>query len=241
MRGGHCSGSSRASRSWRSSSSLLTFEDTPPANPDSPTGLPGHRAAAVGCVAAFFGASELTSHALLDVETMCRSRRPRAPHHPRRLPVPPKRPLLTIRTMVTSSIPVAGIVVALFAAAASVSATALTSACWSRYSPCISASCTCPKSLAPSLGDRTRARRAQARHALPPALRHDRAGGRNRGLSDLGPVERVNDPPWFGSDGDWAGRDGGTGALRRWLLLAFRQPSAGLCHCRALPSDAPRS
>ena len=39
-----------------------------------------------------------------------------------------KRPLLTIRTMLTSTIPVAGIVVALFAAAASVSATALTAA-----------------------------------------------------------------------------------------------------------------
>ena len=37
-----------------------------------------------------------------------------------------KRPLLTVRTMLTSSIPVAGIAVALFAAAASVSATALT-------------------------------------------------------------------------------------------------------------------
>ena len=37
-----------------------------------------------------------------------------------------KRPLLTIRTMLTSTMPVAGIVVALFAAAASVSATALT-------------------------------------------------------------------------------------------------------------------
>ena len=37
-----------------------------------------------------------------------------------------KRPLLTIRTMLTSTMPVAGIAVALFAAAASVSATALT-------------------------------------------------------------------------------------------------------------------
>ncbi len=37
-----------------------------------------------------------------------------------------RRPLLTIRTMLTSSIPVAGVGVALFAAAASVAATALT-------------------------------------------------------------------------------------------------------------------
>ena len=37
-----------------------------------------------------------------------------------------RRPLLTIRTVLTSSIPVAGVGVALFAAAASVAATALT-------------------------------------------------------------------------------------------------------------------
>jgi hypothetical protein len=78
-------------------------------------------------VAAFFGASELTSHGFLDAVTI--------------LPLlgglativvlvayqyRAKQPLLTIRTMLTSSIPVAGIIVALFAAAASVSATALT-------------------------------------------------------------------------------------------------------------------
>ncbi|MGH2874158.1 MAG: MFS transporter, partial [Solirubrobacteraceae bacterium] len=105
----------------------LTFEDSPPANPDSPRDLPAIGLAAVGCVAAFFGASELTSHRFLSAEAI----------------VPligglivivilvvyqatTKRPLLLIRTMLTSSIPVAGIAVALFAAAASVSATALT-------------------------------------------------------------------------------------------------------------------
>ena len=116
---------------------VLTFDDAPPANPDSPRDLPAIALAAVGCVAAFFGASELTSHAFLDAETI----------------VPllgglativvlivyqyrAKRPLLTIRTMLTSSIPVAGIVVALFAAAASVSATALTAGVLAgRYSP----------------------------------------------------------------------------------------------------------
>jgi MFS family permease len=115
----------------------LTFEDSPAANPDSPRDLPAIGLAAVGCVAAFFGASELTSHAFLNGETI----------------VPllgglalivtlvvyqfrAKRPLLTIKTMVTSSIPVAGIVVALFAAAASVSATALTAGVLeARYSP----------------------------------------------------------------------------------------------------------
>jgi MFS family permease len=106
---------------------VLTFDDAPPANPDAPRDLKAIALAAVGCVAAFFGASELTSHGFLDAETI----------------VPllgglativalvvyqyrAKRPLLTIRTMLTSSIPVAGITVALFAAAASVSATALT-------------------------------------------------------------------------------------------------------------------
>jgi MFS family permease/nucleotide-binding universal stress UspA family protein len=106
---------------------VLTFEDAPPANPDSPTDLPAIVLAGVGCVAAFFGASELTSHAFLSVETI--------------LPLVgglaviiilivyqclAKNPLLTIKSMLVSSIPVAGIAVALFAAAASVSATALT-------------------------------------------------------------------------------------------------------------------
>lgn len=116
---------------------VVTFDDAPAANPDSPRDLRAIGLAAVGCVAAFFGAAELTSHAFLDGETI----------------VPllgglalivvlvvyqfrAKRPLLTIRTMITSSIPVAGIVVALFAAAASVSATALTAgALEARYSP----------------------------------------------------------------------------------------------------------
>jgi MFS family permease len=106
---------------------VLTFEDAPPADPDSPRDLLAIALAAVGCVAAFFGASELLTHSFLDALTI----------------VPllgglativvlivyqyrAKRPLLTIRTMLSSTIPVAGIVVALCAAAASVSATALT-------------------------------------------------------------------------------------------------------------------
>ncbi len=116
---------------------LLTFEDSPPANPDSPRDLPAIGLAAVGCVAAFFGASELTSHAFLSAVTI--------------LPLlgglatiivlvvyqyRATQPLLTIRTMLTSSIPVAGILLALFAAAASVSATALTAGVLvGRYSP----------------------------------------------------------------------------------------------------------
>jgi MFS family permease len=116
---------------------VLTFDDAPPADPDSPTDLRAIALAGVGCVAAFFGASELTSHRFLDPETI--------------LPLlgglativalvvyqyRAKRPLLTIRTMLTSAIPVAGITLALFAAAASVSATVLTAGALSgRYSP----------------------------------------------------------------------------------------------------------
>ena len=93
--------------------------------------------------AAFFGASELLTHRFLDAETI----------------VPllgglativvlivyqfrAKRPLLTIRTMLTSTMPVAGIVVALFAAAASVSATALTAGVLAgRYGPLHARAC----------------------------------------------------------------------------------------------------
>jgi len=116
---------------------VLTFEDSPAANPDSPRDLPAIALAAVGCVAAFFGASQLTSHNFLDPLVI----------------VPlfgglativilvvyqyrAKQPLLTIRTMLTSTMPVAGIAVALFAAAASVSATVLTAAALTgHYSP----------------------------------------------------------------------------------------------------------
>ena len=116
---------------------VLTFDDAPPANPDSPRDLRAIGLAAVGCVAAFFGASELTSHSFLNLVTI--------------LPLlgglativalvvyqyRAKQPLLTIRTMLTSSIPVAGVTLALFAAAASVSATVLTAGVLAgRYSP----------------------------------------------------------------------------------------------------------
>ena len=116
---------------------VLTFEDSPAANPDSPRDLPAIGLAAVGCVAAFFGTSQLTTHDFLDPIVI--------------IPLVgglaaivalivyqfrAKQPLLTIRTLLTSSIPVAGITVALFAAAASVSATVLTAALLvGHYSP----------------------------------------------------------------------------------------------------------
>jgi len=116
---------------------VLTFDDAPPANPDSPRDLPAIALAGVGCVAAFFGASELLTHPFVAVETL-------APLLGGLATIVvlivyqfrAKQPLLTIRTMLTSSMPVAGIVVALFAAAASVSATALTAGVLAaRYKP----------------------------------------------------------------------------------------------------------
>jgi len=116
---------------------ILTFEDSPPFNPQAPQDLPALALATLGPFAAFFGASQLTSHQFLDpiafvplvgglaVIVVLIAYQYRA-----------RRPLLTIRSMLTSTMPVAGIVVALFAAAASVSATALTAAVLaSRYSP----------------------------------------------------------------------------------------------------------
>ncbi len=164
---------------------VLTFEDAPPANPDSPRDLPAIALAAVGCVAAFFGASELTSHGFLDAVTI----------------VPllgglativalvvyqyrAKQPLLTIRTMLTSSIPVAGIVVALFAAAASVSATALTAdALVGHYSPVHIGLLYLPEVggavvTAVALGVVIRT----TCNALPPVGRHDLPRSRDRGL-----------------------------------------------------------
>ena len=105
----------------------LTFDDAPPADLDAPRDLWAIGLAAVGCGAAFVGASQLTTHGFTDAAVT----------------VPmfggltlivalivyqfrARRPLLTIRTMLTSAIPVAGVGVALFAAAASVAATALT-------------------------------------------------------------------------------------------------------------------
>ncbi|MGH2864323.1 MAG: MFS transporter [Solirubrobacteraceae bacterium] len=116
---------------------VLTFDDAPPADPDSPRDLPAIALAAGGCAAAFFGASELLTHRFLDGETI-------APLLGGLATIVvlivyqfrAKRPLLTIRSMLTSTMPVAGIVVALFAAAASVSATALTAgALAGRYGP----------------------------------------------------------------------------------------------------------
>ncbi|HET7664996.1 MAG TPA: universal stress protein, partial [Mycobacterium sp.] len=101
--------------------------DAPPADLSAPSDLRAIALASVGCAAAFIGAAQLTSHgfgdaavsvpmmgglALIVVLIVYQFMAP--------------RPLLTIRGVLTSSIPVAGVGVALFAAAASVAATALT-------------------------------------------------------------------------------------------------------------------
>jgi MFS family permease len=115
---------------------LLTFEDAPPADRSAPKDGWAIALATGGSVAAFWGASELTTHAFLDPVAI----------------VPllgglaliivlwvyqyrGTRVLLTLRPL-ASTFPVAGIVVAICAAAASVSAIALTSASLAtRYAP----------------------------------------------------------------------------------------------------------
>ena len=116
---------------------LLTFEDTPPADTSAPRNPLPIGLAAVGSVAAFYGASELLTHKFLEVRTVGLLIGGFAlivvliVHQYRA-----KRPLLTIRTMLSSTIPVSGIVLALLAAAASVSATALTASLLAeRYGP----------------------------------------------------------------------------------------------------------
>ena len=82
------SGSSRRSPLRRSILSLLTFDDAPPADPDSPRDLRAIALAAAGCVAAFLGASQLLTHRFVEPVTLGRWRRPRADRDPDRLPVP---------------------------------------------------------------------------------------------------------------------------------------------------------
>lgn len=107
--------------------SLLTFEDTPSADLSAPRDPVAIALATAGSAAAFFGSSELLTHRFLGpitfipliggltliVVLIVKEYRSR-------------RPLLTVRSLLTSTIPVAAIVIALSAAAASVSATDLT-------------------------------------------------------------------------------------------------------------------
>lgn len=117
--------------------SILTFEDSPPMDRTAPWSPGVIALAAVGCVAAFYGSSELLTHRFLEATTVGALGGGLAlivlviVHQYRS-----RRPLLTIRSMLSSTIPVAAICLALFAAAASVSATGLTAALLAdRYPP----------------------------------------------------------------------------------------------------------
>ncbi|BCB76743.1 hypothetical protein GCM10022251_49910 [Phytohabitans flavus] len=116
--------------------SLLTFQDVPPADPTSTRSPVAVALAAAGCVAAFYGASRLLPHRSLDAATLApllagvaliailMFQQYRSRH-----------PLLILRPL-ASTLPVAGIVVAMSAAAASVPAIALTGiALRDRYPP----------------------------------------------------------------------------------------------------------
>jgi MFS family permease len=106
---------------------VLTYEHTPPANRDAPKDPVAIGLATAGPVAAFYGASELTSHAFVSAVTLIplfgglvlivalivwetRSR----------------NPLLPLGPLLESTLPVSGVVIALCAAAASVSVSELT-------------------------------------------------------------------------------------------------------------------
>lgn len=112
----------------------LTFDDAPPADPEAPRDLKAIALATVGCTAAFVGAAQLTTHEFSDFAVT-------APMFGGLALIlalivyqfRAQRPLLTIRTMLTSAIPVAGVGVALFAAAASIAATALTASVFMQH------------------------------------------------------------------------------------------------------------
>jgi len=108
--------------------SLLTFQDAPPADPSAPRDPLAIGLAAVGSVAAFWGAAELLTHSFLDPVAVI----------PLLLGLVllvvlwvyqyrARNPLLILRS-VTSTIPVTGVLVAVCAAAAATSAIGLTAA-----------------------------------------------------------------------------------------------------------------
>ncbi|WP_329367378.1 MFS transporter [Streptomyces sp. NBC_00669] len=106
--------------------SLLTYQEVPPAAPDAPIDYIALCLATVGCVSAFFGASELTAHRFAEARTW-------GPLIGGLLLIvvlfvheyTSRHPLLCVQSLL-STLPVAGIVAAICAAAASVSAISLT-------------------------------------------------------------------------------------------------------------------
>jgi MFS family permease len=116
---------------------VLTYEYQPPADRSAPWDPAATGLAALGAGAAFYGASELLTHEFVGAQTIVPLLGGLATivflivHEYRT-----RRPLLIIRPVLQSTIPVAGITIALFAAAASVSATSLTAALQTHlYSP----------------------------------------------------------------------------------------------------------
>ena len=106
---------------------VLTYDHTPPANRQAPKDPLAVSLAVVGPVAAFFGASELTTHPFVSAITL--------------IPLlgglaliialitwetKGRNPLLPLGPLLSSTIPVSGVVIALCAAAASVSVSDLT-------------------------------------------------------------------------------------------------------------------
>ena len=218
--------------------SVLTFEDAPPADPEAPRDLLAIGLAASGCVAAFFGASELLTHPFLSPWTLgplivglglivtlvvyqYRAR----------------RPLLTIRSMLTSTVPVAGIVVALTAAAASVTATGLTlDVLAPHYSPLHLGLLFLPE-LAGALLTAVMLGLVlkQTRAAVPAAYGYGVPGGRNRGVPYPGPADADAHADRLGTDRDRSRRGGCPRAVRRRLLASGRKPAAGIRDRRAAP------
>ncbi len=209
----------------------LTFEDAPPADLDAPRDLRAIALASVGCAAAFIGAAQLTSHGFTDPAVI--------------VPIlgglalivvliayqfKAARPLLTVRTMLTSSIPVAGVGVALFAAAASVAATALTAEVFMQtYSPVRVGLLYLPELggaivMAFVFGAVISKR---SMHYLPLV---------GMGLLAAGivmfrlaiPANRAAGPHRVGADRACVGRHRRTGIVRRRVLVAVQQPSAGV-------------
>ena len=106
---------------------VLTYDHTPPANRQAPKDPVAIGLAAAGSIAAFFGASELATHPFLSAETAI-------PRFGGLLLIltlitwetRSRNPLLPLGPLLESTIPVSGVVIALCAAAASVSVSDLT-------------------------------------------------------------------------------------------------------------------
>ena len=220
---------------------ILTFQDAPPADRSAPWDPVAISLAVAGPVAAFYGASELLTHRFVDASTLgllvvglalivtLIVYEYRA-----------KRPLLTIRTMFQSTIPVAGIVVALFAAAASVSATALTAILLSQhYGPLHVGLLYLPELggailTAFVLGAVIRKREL---HYLPLVGMMFLAAGILTFRIEL-PAEPGARADWLRADRDRPRRDGRAGAIRRGPIAAARQTSSA---CSRSSSSCARS